>query len=210
MYSVFHDNDNKTTTTYEGYFPRLPGALPIVSMSWFLAKAHMANLVYTTEQDYEMVIKLCDELIEMFLSAMLHSFIAELILPVALSTQWTAVYDDDIQKMLGFYCLCSFVFDPRDSRVVHLGICPVQFSYYLKTLCTVIIGQRFCKDHNLIIRDWLNHIRTCTCDTNKNNGRMMLLTIIRSKGVHINATCFGNVKYVPYNIVLNIVDSLIF
>ena len=170
MYSVFHDNDNKTTTTYEEYLSSLPGLLPMVSMSWFLAKACVANLVYTTEQDYEMVIKLCDELIEMYLSAMLHSFFAELILPVALSTQWTAVYDDDIQKMLGFYCLCSFVFDPRDSRVVHLGICPVQFSYYLKTLCTIIIGQWFWKDLKLVIRDWFIHIGRCTCDVTKTMG----------------------------------------
>ena len=44
-------------------------------------------------------------------------------------------YDKEIQSMLGFYSLCSYVLDKSSSRSVYLGVCPVQFALYLR-ICT--------------------------------------------------------------------------
>jgi len=52
--------------------------------------------------------------------------------PVVLSTQWTSIYDKEIQELLGFYFVCSYVLDKCGSRSASLGVCPVQFALYVK------------------------------------------------------------------------------
>ena len=58
-------------------------------------------------------------------------------LPVLLSTQWTAVYDAELQALLGFCSLCAFVSNRTDAGSVCLAVCPVQFVLYLNVRCAL-------------------------------------------------------------------------
>jgi len=51
---------------------------------------------------------------------------------VVLSTHWSSIYENEIQQLLGFHSLCSYVLDKSSSRSVHLGVCPVLFALYVK------------------------------------------------------------------------------
>jgi len=175
-YSVFQESET-TTTYYDGFIPNAQGVTPSVSMSWFVAKAYMANLVYTAYRDYATAIRICDEMIEVFVYSVMNKLFAEIMFPVSLSTQWTAAYDAEIQRVLGFYALCSFVSDAERSRDVYLGICPIQFSIYLKIRCALDQGRS--SEFEKLKRDWKRHGDRCSSDKNTNNGRVLLVSIIR-------------------------------
>jgi len=132
---TFHDDE--TIKTCEGILPNLPGFTATVNMSWFIVKTHLANLLYITERDYEAVIAICNDIMNVYNESMLHKWFADILLPASLSTQWTAVYDSDIQQLLGFYVLSLFVLNRNGCHDVHLGICPVQYSIYLKIRCMI-------------------------------------------------------------------------
>jgi len=51
LYSVFHNKETACISYSEGFFPNLPGFMATVSLSWFVAKAYLANLMYTTVRD---------------------------------------------------------------------------------------------------------------------------------------------------------------
>ena len=74
----------------------------------------------------------------------MNQVFAEKMFPVVLSTQWTSIYDKEIQQLLGFYFLCSYVLDKYvldkySSRSVFLGVCSVQFALYL--ILRVVLNQ---------------------------------------------------------------------
>jgi len=101
---------------------------------------------------------------------------AELTFPVVLSTQWTSIYDKEIQELLGCYFLCSYVLDKCSSRSVYLGVCPVQFALYVK-LCTVMRAAHVFSDWTIIKKykdDYSEHIRVSQCDKKVNNGTTAL------------------------------------
>ena len=117
------------------FYRSLPGHSPTVNASWFIAKAYLANLYYNTQSDHRATIDTCDEIVETYKLSKYNQQFAELSFPVILSTQWSEIYDKEIQSMLGFYSLCSYVLDKAGSRSVYLGVCPVLFSLYLKVRC---------------------------------------------------------------------------
>ena len=56
------------------------------------------------------------------------------------------IYDKEIQSMLGFYSLCSYVLDKCSNRSVYLGVCPEQFALYLKLRAAVDQSQNKWED----------------------------------------------------------------
>ena len=87
---------------------------------------------------------------------------AERTFPVALSTQWTSNYDKEIQSMLEFYSLCSYVLDKCSSRSVYLGVCAVQFALYLKL--RVAVDQLQWNKYSRVERcidDYAEHTYAC-------------------------------------------------
>jgi len=70
-----------------------PGHSPTVNISWFIAKAYLANLYYITQRDVSLTIKTCDEVIGVYQQSYMNQQFAECIFPVVLSTQRTSIYD---------------------------------------------------------------------------------------------------------------------
>ena len=112
------------------YYKENPDS-PTVNICWFITKAYLANLYYASHQNYSATEETCNKIIRK--QSGINEEFAENSLPVIISTQWTSVYDKELQEMLGLYTLCSFIFYKTDRRrFVYLGVCPVLFAYYLK------------------------------------------------------------------------------
>jgi len=183
--SAFTDTKMDTFTDIkEKVFREWPGFSPTVNISWFIAKAYLANLYYTTQRDVSLTIKTCDDIINVYWQSKMNRRFAEKIFPVVLSTQWTSIYDKEIQELLGFYSLSSYVFDKCSSRSVYLGVCPVQFAHYVKV--------RSATEHTFsdAILDFDTHIKECVCDKNVNNGTIAVTKASRPP-----------VRWLKYNIV---------
>ena len=97
-----------------------------------------------------------------------------------LSTQWTSIYDKEIQQLLGFYSLCYYVLDILGSRSVYLGVCPVQFAIYLR-LRAVIDQWQWIKYPRVqgYIGDYDEHIKACKCKIMNGGGTLCMQTILR-------------------------------
>jgi len=118
-----------------------PGRSPTVNISWFIAKAYLANLYYTTQRDVSLTIQTCDDITDVYRQSHMNQTFAEKTFPVMLSTQWTCIYDKEIQQVLGFYSLSSYVLDKCSSRSVYLGVCPVQFALFVKVRTGLVHGS---------------------------------------------------------------------
>jgi len=157
-----------------------PGQSPTVNISWFIAMAYLANLYYTTQRDVSLTIQTCDDIIDVYRQSSMNVLFAEKTFPVILSTQWSCIYDKEIQEMLGFYSLCSYVLDNSSSRSVYLGVCPVQFALYVKVRTTVEI---FRMNQNVTnynsscrcVKDCFEHESVSLCENHVNS---MLLTML--------------------------------
>jgi len=153
----------EVTRPYVKCFKEYPGWSPTVNISWFIAKAYLANLYYTTQRDASLTIQTCDDIIDVSRQSLKNQWFAERTFPVVLSTQWTSIYDKEIQEVLGFYSLCSYVFDKCSSRSVYLGVCPVQFVLYLKLRTELAHGFR-----GQIITKYADecnqHMKICRCN----------------------------------------------
>jgi len=162
------------------YFKDWPGRSPTVNISWFLAKAHLANLYYRTKRDVSLTMMTCDDIVSVHMQSLSNQLFAEQTFPVVLSTQWSAVYDKEIQAMLGFYSLCTYVIDVTAavSPLVYLGVCPVQFALYIKVRSE--LEQRFSDSVTTWkhVYDYNEHARKCGCDTAVNNGEQVVRTTL--------------------------------
>ena len=118
------------------FYRERPGHSPTVNASWFIAKAYLANLCYT-QRYYDAAIETCNEVFEVSTISEANQRFAEQAFSVLLSTQWTAVYDAELQALLGLCSLCAFVSNRRDARSMCLAECPVQFVLYLKVRCAL-------------------------------------------------------------------------
>jgi len=183
--------DNSERYQRLDFYMTWPGRSPTVNISWFIAKAYLANLYYNTQRDLRATIDTCDEFIQIFNQSKYNRWFAENSFPVILSTQWIGLYDKEIQEMLGFYSLCSYVLNKAGSRSVCLGVCPIQFSLYLKVRC--------CFDELLLIKQspreiighivklqqlsdvnekFIDHYKSCECDRYVRNGSQALMSIL--------------------------------
>jgi len=158
------------------FFKEWPGHSPTVNISWFIAKAYLANLYYRTQHDVSLAIQTCDDIIDVYRQSQKNQFFSERAFAVVLSTQWTIIYDKEIQELLGFYSLCSYVLDKCSSRSVYLGVCPVQFALYLKVRMTMklLIDWTIC--------DYDEHFRVCTQNTKVTSGIMAMTQIFNILG----------------------------
>jgi len=160
------------------YYKEWPGGSPTVNISWFIANAYLANLYYTTQRDASLTIQTCDDVIDIYRQSQANQQFAESTFPVMLSTQWTSIYDKEIEQVLGFYSLCSYVLDNTSSRSVYLGVCPVQFVAYVKLRTSGRSGGRtfFGKfEHGHLTTDvYMKHLIACECDKKVNNGLFAL------------------------------------
>jgi len=141
-----------------------------VNVSWFIAMAYLANLYYITQCGVSLTIQTCDEVIDVYRQSCINQVIAERTFTVVLSTQWTSIYDTEIQEMLGFYYVCSYVLDKCSSRSVYLGVCPVQFALYVKLRSVKRTAHVFSAPIHKYIVDYNEHLHACKCDKKVNNG----------------------------------------
>jgi len=156
-----------------------PGWSPTVNISWFIAKAYLANLHYTTQRDASLTIQTCDDVIHVYRQSNMNLQFAERTFPVVLSTQWTSIYDKEIQELLGFYSLSSYVLDKGSSRSVYLGVCPVQFVIYVKLRTVMRAAHLFSVSTiNKYIDDCNEHIHACQCDQKVNKGFNVLSQVL--------------------------------
>jgi len=149
------------------FYKQWPGISPTVIISWFIAKAYLINLYYTSQCDVNLTFKKCDDISDVYRQSRMNHWFAEKTSPVVLSTHWSNIYDKEIQQLLGFQYLCSYVLNKSSSCSVYLGVCPVQFALYVK-VCTVI-------DHvfrvsvfsitSMHINNYSKHTRECPCDS---------------------------------------------
>jgi len=149
-----------------------------VNISWFIAKAYLANLYYKTQRDVSLTIQTFDDIIDVNRQSYMNEQFAERTFPVILSTQWTSIYDTEIQQLLGFYSLCSYVLDKSSSRSVYLGVCPVQLALYVK-LGTANY-QLFSTPNKLELKyfdDFVEHSNVCLSDRKVINGTLVLVVI---------------------------------
>jgi len=128
---LFISRINTHIDTGADFYKEWPSHSPTVNISWFIAKAYLANLYFTTKWDVSLTIKTCDDIIDVSKQSSIN-LLFEKTFPVILSTQWTSIYDKEIQEMLGFYSLASYLLDKSNSSSVYLGISPVQFALYVK------------------------------------------------------------------------------
>jgi len=160
------------------FYQEWPGRSPTVNISWFIAKAYLANLYYATQHDVSLTIQVCNDIINVYRQSKMNERFAEKTFPVILSTQWTNIYDKEIQELLGFYFLCSYVLDKCSSRSVYLGVCPVQFALYVKrrTLCLCEISHRFSERCSIdkCIDEYNDHSEKCLCKGRVGNGSYTL------------------------------------
>ena len=105
------------STTYAEFLQRKsPGLSPTVNISWFITKH--TSLIYTTQFNITTAL-LKKHATTSLISINSHHYnkgFAEHSLLLMLSTQWTAAYDMELQVMLGFYSLCTFLFYKTDRR----------------------------------------------------------------------------------------------
>ncbi len=109
---------------------------PTVPVFWFINKAYAANHYYTLLSDSKITLKICDEIIAAYNISKGNIRFAEQSFPFLLTTQWTEMYDRELQQMLGLSALCRFVIHGSDNGTVHIPVCPVQFALYLKARCS--------------------------------------------------------------------------
>jgi len=151
------------------FYNEWPGRCPTVNISWFIAKAYLANLYYTTQRDVSLTIQTCDDILYVYGQSEFNKYFAESTLPVVLSTQWTGIYDKKIQELLGFYSLCSYVLDKSSSRSVYLGVCPVLFAHYVKVRSAKDQWFDIKTENNLT--EYARHRDVeCYCDRTVSNG----------------------------------------
>ena len=68
------------------FYREWPGRSPTVNVSWFIAKAYLANIYYTQRQ-YEATLETCTEIVKVFTLSIANEQFAESTFPVLLSTQ---------------------------------------------------------------------------------------------------------------------------
>jgi len=161
----------------EDMLQEFPGRSPTVNISWFIAKAYLANLYDTTKRDVSLTIQTCDDIIHVYRQSFMNKWFAERMFPVVLSTHWMSIYDKEIQDRLGFYSLCSYVLDKCSGRSVYLGVCPVQFALYVKLRAACREGCEEAKEHITIYNQ---HRSECECDDRVNNGLWLLASAVTS------------------------------
>ena len=141
------------------FYREWPGRSPTVNVSWFIAKAYLANLYYT-QRHYEAALETCNEVVAVYKHSKCNEQFAERTFPVLLTTQWAAVYNKKLQALLGLCSLCRFVSNRTDARSVCLAVCPVAFVLYLKARCA--LDQRRWADGRQSVDEYNVHVEQST------------------------------------------------
>jgi len=63
---VYTTQANTYTDTDVKFYKKWPGLSPTVNISWFVAKAHLANLYYVTQRDFRLTIQTCDDVVDVY------------------------------------------------------------------------------------------------------------------------------------------------
>jgi len=150
---------------YIEFYKKWPGQSTTVNISWFIAKAYLANLYYTTQRDDSIAIQICDDVINVYRQFFMNEWFVKKTFRVVLSTQWTSIYDKEIQELLGFHSLCSYVLDESSSRSVYLEVCTVQFALYVKMRTAKRAHLFSVNTANEYIDDYNEHMPACFGNT---------------------------------------------
>jgi len=195
-------NDSTETMLFK---PRSDSFSPTVNLSWFVAKAHLANLYYLSYQDCAAAIDTCEEIMETLNDSSRNKLFAEGCIPLIISTHWASVYDKELQQVLGFQALCSYIMiydnraynpstgdnteidnaenDNKANDGVHLGVCPILFALYVKSRATRDQGVLAkSTETNNCSKEFWEHFEKCECDEKVNNGRESLCCAINLVG----------------------------
>ena len=122
---------------------------------------------------------MCNEVVKVYKHSTSNKRFAENAFPVLLSTQWTAVYDAELQALLGLCSLCAFVSNRTDARSVCLAVCPVLFVLYLKARCC--IDQSDMAYARNCVGDFLAYDKQCaTLLKGRDVNKHLLLASLRS------------------------------
>ena len=141
-----------------------------------MAKAFLANLHYACH-DFAATIETCDDIFATCGISLGNNNYAEKTFPVLLSTEWAAIYDNEIQAMLGFHSLCAFLFDLKvRSRSVCLCVCPILFAHYLKIHCFTRLSDFMKYLHEI----YAFHVNACQCQANANIASIVLVLSLQN------------------------------
>lgn len=107
--------------------------------SWFCSMAYLANFLYTTRCDFDAATEVCDVIVNSDSKNFFPAPMADFFFQVVLSTEMSALYDEDIKSLLGFLTLYFFFLKQAEiissDENVCIGVCPIIFALYVKTRC---------------------------------------------------------------------------
>lgn len=130
----------------ERWFQSIDSCLP--APVYFVAAAYKANFLYTELRDYAAALKQCAEFEErakLLEDSMLDDGLIHCSLPLVVTSEWSTIFDEDVQVVVGFVTLCRRIFEAlglisfddhdHDRRDFALRLCAVEFVKYIDCQC---------------------------------------------------------------------------
>ena len=119
---------------------RLPPAL------YFISRAYQVNIMFLnsrTSEDYRVVVDLCDEAVGVNDRLKRESFSDLRVGPVqfSLNTDWSIIYDRQIQTILGFMSLTRHLASRPDGAPQVIPLCPLMFMLYIRLKCFLMLKK---------------------------------------------------------------------
>ena len=108
---------------------------------------------------------------------MSNQVFAEETFTVLLSTNWSSIYDKEIQEMLGFHSLYFYVLDKSSSRLVYFDVCPVQFALYLRLRAVTDTGFSNERNNHKYFEEYSEHLNICKCNSRNNTVGKVLVSV---------------------------------
>ena len=113
---------------------------------YFISRAYQVNMMYMhvrTYKDYREVVDLCSEAVEVSDQLMPEPFeeIRDGPVQFPLNTEWSIIYDRQIQTILGFMSLTRHLASRQDGAPQVTPLCPVLFMLYIRLKCLLKLGE---------------------------------------------------------------------
>lgn len=119
------------------YYKVQPTRSPTVNATWFITKIYLENYNCTAGHADGKALAACVEIERVHKQSVGNSNSAERTYQIILSPDWTESNDRQIQQLLVFYALCSFVVNKRKQPCyISVKIRSLQCCF----LCTLCVG----------------------------------------------------------------------
>ena len=109
LFSTFRESVSSPDFVYVKRYVNWKGMSPTEHVGWFIAQAYLVNLLYTAERDYAATVETCDKILDTNNLSDQNVRFAQRTFPVAISTEWSEIFDSGIHAVIGYYYLCSFL-----------------------------------------------------------------------------------------------------